>query len=149
VATDRIVHPEKWLIGPEQGAERLLVRRNEWPAGFYVGLHRHDGEEAFYVLDGAVRFTVDGERLVRRAGEAATVPKDAEHGFRVLEDAVILIIREQHLGSVAIVIDPDGTPREVEILQHGPPWSKVPPEGVTLTPDDVIRSYYETTQHLV
>jgi quercetin dioxygenase-like cupin family protein len=149
VASERSASSEQSLIGPEHGAERLLARRSEWPAGFYVGLHRHDGDEAFYVLEGKVRFTVDGEQIVCGAGEAATVPKGAEHGFRVLEDAAILIIREQHLGSVAIVIEPDGTRGEVEILQHGPPWSKVPPEGVELTPDEVIRSYYETTQHLI
>jgi quercetin dioxygenase-like cupin family protein len=149
VADDHQTDRRRWLIGPETGAEHLLLSRSEWPAGFVVGLHRHDGEEGFFVLSGEVRFTVDGERIVCAAGDSATVPAGAEHGFRVLADAAILVFREQELQSIAVFIEPDGVRREIEIFQYGPPWSKIPPAGEDLTPVDEVRRIYETTSNLL
>jgi quercetin dioxygenase-like cupin family protein len=146
---DSGVPARQFLVGPDQRAERLLVVRSEWPAEFFVGLHRHDGEEAFYVLEGRVRFTLDGTHIECTAGQATTVPAGGEHGFVVLEDATILVIREQRLGSIAISLQPDGERQEVEIFQYGPPWSKQPPAGSDLTPPEIVRQIYETTRHLL
>jgi quercetin dioxygenase-like cupin family protein len=149
LSNDRSTQARRWLVGPADGANRLLVSRSEWPAGFFVGLHRHDGEEAFYVLQGSVRFTVDDKQIHCDAGDTATVPVGAEHGFVVLADAVILVIREQELQSIAIQIDADGTRREIEIFQYGPPWSKEPPPQIGLTSAEDVRSIYQSTVHLL
>jgi quercetin dioxygenase-like cupin family protein len=149
LSSDRYGQNRQWLVGPADGANRLLVSRSEWPAGFFVGLHRHDGEEAFYVLQGNVRFTVDGKQILCGPGDTATVPTGAEHGFTVLADAVILVIREQILQSIAVQIDEGGTRREIEIFQYGPPWSKDPPPEIGLTSAEDVRSIYLTTKHLL
>jgi quercetin dioxygenase-like cupin family protein len=39
-------------------------------------------EEGFYVLEGEVTFTVNGERLVARAGTFANMPVGAPHSFK-------------------------------------------------------------------
>jgi quercetin dioxygenase-like cupin family protein len=149
LSSDHSTQARRWLVGPANGANRLLVSQSEWPAGFFVGLHRHDGEEAFYVLQGNVRFTVDGKQIHCGPGDTATVPVGAEHGFVVLADALILIIREQELQSIAIQVDEQGTRREIEIFQYGPPWSKEPPPEIGLTSAEDVRSIYQTTEHLL
>lgn len=149
MTTTRPVRTRRWLVGPEHGAEHFLIHRQSYPTGVRVGLHVHDGEEAHLVERGEVRFAVDGERRVFHAGEIAFAPIGSEHGFVTLTEATLVTIREQRLGSRAIIIDPDGTHREVEIYRNGPPWSKQPPDGEETTPDDVVESYYRTTEHLL
>jgi quercetin dioxygenase-like cupin family protein len=139
----------RWLVGPETGAEHFLIDRRDYPSGVRVGLHRHDGEEAHLVERGEVRFAVDGERRVFHSGEVAFAPIGSEHGFVTLTEATIVTIREQRLGSWAVVLEPDGSRREVEIFRNGPPWSKQPPEGEGPTPDTAVESYYRTTEHLL
>jgi quercetin dioxygenase-like cupin family protein len=49
--------------------------------------HRHDFEEMFTVLDGAVEVTFRGETLTARAGETINVPANAPHAFRNVGDS--------------------------------------------------------------
>jgi quercetin dioxygenase-like cupin family protein len=44
--------------------------------------HRHDFEEMFTVLEGAVEFTFRGEKLVATQGNTISVPANAPHFFR-------------------------------------------------------------------
>jgi quercetin dioxygenase-like cupin family protein len=150
MAVTRASEPQrKWLVGPGDGADRLLLHKGDYRAGARVGLHIHDGEEAHLVLHGTVRFTVDGAQRECGAGEAAFAPAGRAHGFIVLADAAMVTIREQRLGTRVIVIDADGSRREVEVFRNGPPWSKEPPPGAGLTPDEDVEALYETTYHLL
>jgi quercetin dioxygenase-like cupin family protein len=49
--------------------------------------HHHAWDEAYYVLEGEVRFTVDGHDLVLRAGEFVHIPGGTVHGFKGASDA--------------------------------------------------------------
>lgn len=146
--TDLAPDPRR-LVGPEHGATQFMLQRADMPAGAYIGLHVHDGEEANLVLSGQVRFTVAGRQWVCGPGEAAFAPTGVEHGFRVLSDATIVTVREQRLGTRVIVFDPDGTRREVATYRHGPPWSNEPPPGVGVTPNAELERLYESTAHLL
>lgn len=44
--------------------------------------HEHDFEEAYYILSGAVRLTVDGVESVLGAGDFVRIPGGRVHGFR-------------------------------------------------------------------
>ncbi len=44
--------------------------------------HRHDWDEAFYVLDGEVQFVCDGDTHVCAPGTVVHVPAGTLHGFR-------------------------------------------------------------------
>lgn len=48
--------------------------------------HRHDFEEMFTVLDGAIEVTFRGETLTARAGDTINVPANAPHAFRNVGD---------------------------------------------------------------
>jgi glyoxylate utilization-related uncharacterized protein len=44
-------------------------------------LHRHDFDEAFYILEGELVFQVEDELITRRAGEMAFAPRGVAHTF--------------------------------------------------------------------
>lgn len=51
------------------------------PPGGGPGLHRHDFEEMFTVLDGEVEFTFRGERIRASEGSTVNIPANAPHRF--------------------------------------------------------------------
>ena len=46
-------------------------------------LHKHDAEEAFYVLDGELTLLTPGTELRLRTGECAVTPRGVSHVYRV------------------------------------------------------------------
>ena len=54
-----------------------------WPGPF---LHRHDFDEAFYVLEGELEIDVDGVTSVARTGSFVLAPSGLPHAFRVMSD---------------------------------------------------------------
>jgi len=52
------------------------------PAGGGPPPHRHDFEETFVILEGAIEVTFRGETSVVGAGETVNVPANAPHSFR-------------------------------------------------------------------
>lgn len=59
--------------------------------GAFVPAHRHENEQITYVLEGALRFTLeDGSTVDVRAGEVLLIPADVEHAAEALEDTVDL-----------------------------------------------------------
>ena len=51
-----------------------------------------DEDEAFYVLDGAIEFEVDGEIVVAEKGTFAFVARGAAHCFRVLTPTARMLV---------------------------------------------------------
>jgi mannose-6-phosphate isomerase-like protein (cupin superfamily) len=51
-----------------------------------------DEDEAFYVLDGAIEFEVDGEIVVAEPGTFAFVARGAAHCFRVLTPTARMLV---------------------------------------------------------
>jgi mannose-6-phosphate isomerase-like protein (cupin superfamily) len=52
------------------------------------GMHAHDGEDdSFYILEGELTFTVEGEEVVAGAGTFVLVPPGIEHDFANRGDA--------------------------------------------------------------
>src|SRR4051794_16042267 len=55
-----------------------------WPGPF---LHRHDFDEAFYVLEGELVFQVEDALITKRAGDMAFAPRGVAHTFANQSDA--------------------------------------------------------------
>ena len=55
-----------------------------WPGPF---LHKHDFDEAFYVLEGELVFQVEDALITKHAGEMAFAPRGVAHTFRNRADA--------------------------------------------------------------
>ncbi len=70
--------------------ERMTVCRFDLKRGGIVPRHSHDHEQISCVLSGALKFDIDGEEVVVRAGEVMQIPSWVPHGVDVLEDAVVI-----------------------------------------------------------
>jgi hypothetical protein len=53
--------------------------------------HRHS-PEAFYIIDGRLRFEVAGEEIIAGPGDLVNVPRDAWHTFTVESDEAEYLI---------------------------------------------------------
>ncbi|HET7888481.1 MAG TPA: cupin domain-containing protein [Bradyrhizobium sp.] len=77
--------------------QEVLVYASEWPPGFRLPLHKHEGgHELTYVIEGEQTFEIEGvgTRLVK-AGEIIYTPPDTPHFGRNATGAIsrTLVIR--------------------------------------------------------
>lgn len=54
----------------------------EVPFGMGPPAHRHDWDEAYYILDGEVEFAIDGEMVKSARGDFNYLPRNTVHGFK-------------------------------------------------------------------
>jgi quercetin dioxygenase-like cupin family protein len=57
--------------------------------GALVPLHTHAGEQAIYVLQGALRAWLSGSAMVVREGEVLVVPEGVKHQLEALDDSFV------------------------------------------------------------
>jgi quercetin dioxygenase-like cupin family protein len=69
--------------------ERVTVARFELKRGGVVPLHAHENEQISIVIDGALRFTIDGREIVVRSGEVMQIPPNVPHEVHVIEDTLV------------------------------------------------------------
>lgn len=66
------------------GTDRISIIEHRMPYGSKTPMHIHRNEdEVFHVLDGTMRFRVDGKDTVAHAGQIVLAPKKVPHAFRV------------------------------------------------------------------
>ena len=85
----------KVLVRSEQSSGRIGVVESVMPPGVTgPPLHKHDFDEAFYVLDGELTFHLGGDLVTVGAGEIAFAPGGEPHTFtnRGAADARYLIV---------------------------------------------------------
>jgi quercetin dioxygenase-like cupin family protein len=65
--------------------------------GSRAGLHRHDFEQLYYVLDGTLTLEIEGETLEAPAGSLLVIPAGVEHrnSNRTDRDVVQLMIESR------------------------------------------------------
>jgi quercetin dioxygenase-like cupin family protein len=72
--------------------QNIMVARVLLQKGATVPEHSHHNEQITYVLEGALKFWIDGRVIVVRAGEVLTIPSHMPHQAEALEDTVDLDI---------------------------------------------------------
>ena len=75
------------IVGTNIMAARVLLKK-----GARVPLHSHHNEQFSYILEGALKFWVDGKEIVVHAGEVLTIPPHMPHKAEAMEDTVDLDI---------------------------------------------------------
>jgi quercetin dioxygenase-like cupin family protein len=70
--------------------ENLMVARVLLKKGCVVPEHSHINEQLTYILDGALKFWIDGKEIVVRSGEVLCIPPNMPHKAEALEDTVDL-----------------------------------------------------------
>ena len=81
------VFERQLIVGHEVMLSRILLRK-----GCIVPLHSHANEQISYILEGALKFWIDGKEIVVRAGEVLTIPPNMPHKAEALEDTLDLDI---------------------------------------------------------
>jgi quercetin dioxygenase-like cupin family protein len=72
--------------------ENLMLARVLLKKGMVVPEHSHLNEQLTYILEGALKFWIDGKEIVVSAGEVLCIPPHMPHKAEALEDTVDLDI---------------------------------------------------------
>ena len=73
-------------------ATNTMLARLALKKGAVVPLHQHFHEQISHVVEGALKFQIDGKEVVVHAGEILCIPPHAPHAVDALEDSVALDI---------------------------------------------------------
>lgn len=65
---------------------REMVAQHYMKKGALVPIHAHDSEQMTYVLQGGLRFLINGEEITVREGEVLHIPSWVPHQAEALED---------------------------------------------------------------
>jgi quercetin dioxygenase-like cupin family protein len=74
--------PLRFLCDARETGGAWSLFEEEVPAGMGPPPHRHDWDEAYYVLAGEVDFHIDGEQVTIKAGDFAYLPANTIHAFK-------------------------------------------------------------------
>jgi len=77
----------QFVVGQEIMAARVLLKK-----GCIVPEHSHHNEQLTYILEGALKFWIDGQVIVVNAGEVLTIPANMPHKAEAMVDTVDLDI---------------------------------------------------------
>jgi quercetin dioxygenase-like cupin family protein len=75
----------QFVAGEKSMLARLRLRK-----GCIVPLHSHENEQITYILEGALKFSLEGKEIIVRAGEILVIPSNVPHSAEALEDTVDL-----------------------------------------------------------
>ena len=75
----------QFVVGQEIMVARVLLKK-----GCIVPEHSHHNEQLTYIMDGALKFWIDGQEIVVHAGEVLCIPAHMPHKAEALEDTVDL-----------------------------------------------------------
>ncbi|HTZ34234.1 MAG TPA: cupin domain-containing protein [Methylomirabilota bacterium] len=70
--------------------DKLMLARVFLKKGAHVPEHHHHNEQVTYILEGALKFAIDGKEIVVRAGEVLCIPSNMPHEAWALEDTLDL-----------------------------------------------------------
>lgn len=70
--------------------EKAMIAQIFIKKGGKVPEHQHDSEQASYVLEGALKFELEGKEVVVHKGEVLLIPSNVPHSAVALEDALSL-----------------------------------------------------------
>ena len=69
---------------------KVMLARVFLKKGAHVPKHHHHNEQVTYILEGALKFAIDGKEIVVRAGEVLCIPSNMPHEAWALEDTLDL-----------------------------------------------------------
>jgi quercetin dioxygenase-like cupin family protein len=75
----------QFVVGQELMLARVLLKK-----GCIVPEHSHHNEQLTYIVEGALKFWIDGKEIVVNAGEVLCIPAYMPHKAEALEDTIDL-----------------------------------------------------------
>ena len=77
----------QYVVGSNTMLARIVLKK-----GAHVPMHHHFHEQISHVVEGALKFLIDGKEVAVRAGEILCIPPNMPHEVIALEDSVALDI---------------------------------------------------------
>ena len=77
----------QFVVGTDVMVARVLLKK-----GAHVPVHSHHNEQVTYILEGALKFALEGKEVTIHAGEVLCIPPNIPHEAFALEDTVDLDI---------------------------------------------------------
>ncbi|MBZ5598584.1 MAG: cupin domain-containing protein [Acidobacteriia bacterium] len=75
----------QFIVGQDMMLARVLLKK-----GCVVPEHSHHNEQITYILEGALKFWIDGKEIVVNTGEVLAIPPHMPHKAEALADTVDL-----------------------------------------------------------
>ena len=75
----------QFVVGRDIMVARVLLKK-----GCIVPEHSHINEQVTYILEGALKFWIDGKEITVNAGEVLTIPPKMSHKAEAMADTVDL-----------------------------------------------------------
>lgn len=75
----------QFVVGQEIMLARVLLKK-----GCVVPEHSHHNEQVTYILDGALKFWINGKEVIVHAGGVLCIPANMPHKAEAMEDTVDL-----------------------------------------------------------
>jgi quercetin dioxygenase-like cupin family protein len=75
----------QFVVGKE-----IMVSRLEFKKGAIVPMHSHYNEQVTCILEGALKFWIDGKEIIVNAGEVLTIPPHMPHKAEAVTDTIDL-----------------------------------------------------------
>ena len=73
----------QFVVGQNLMLARVLLKK-----GCVVPEHSHPNEQITFILEGALKFSIDGQEIVVNSGEVLTIPPNMPHKAEALADTV-------------------------------------------------------------
>ena len=77
----------QFVVGQDIMVARVLMKK-----GCVIPLHSHHNEQVTYILEGALKFWIDGKEIVVNAGEVLAIPPHMPHKAEAVVDTIDLDI---------------------------------------------------------
>jgi quercetin dioxygenase-like cupin family protein len=89
VPTEILSHciSRKIITGEKAMVAQVFIKKDG-----VVPTHHHESEQITYILEGALKFEIEGREIVVRKGEVLHIPSNVPHRAVALEDTVDLDI---------------------------------------------------------
>ena len=68
--------------------EKAMLAQIFLGKGFVVPTHQHESEQISYIVNGALKFNLEGKEIVVRSGEVLVIPSNVPHSAEALEDTL-------------------------------------------------------------
>jgi len=92
--------------------ENLMLSRVEFDAGAVVPMHSHPHEQGGMMIEGKMKFTIDGESRIVEPGEAFLIPGNVPHRAEAIDGPCVALdifspIREDYVELANRYIPPE------------------------------------------
>ena len=68
--------------------EKVMVAQISISKGGVVPTHQHESEQISYVIEGALKFEMEGQEIMVRRGEVLHIPSNVPHRVVAMEDSL-------------------------------------------------------------